>query len=84
MWAEFLTEAGRKHRESTRYLYDFCRSLIDQRYDAREKGTAESASKGGKDLLQLFIDQGCPREDLPSVIMNFMIAGRDTTAQALR
>lgn len=83
IWTEIFSEAGRKHRQSTKFVYDFSNKLIDGRCAAQEKGTADSASKNGKDLMQLFLDAGCPREDLPSVILNFIIAGRDTTAQAL-
>ncbi|CAO1626145.1 unnamed protein product [Sympodiomycopsis kandeliae] len=49
-----------------------------------EEGDAPGVmSKGGKDLLDLFIDQGLDRKELLPVILNFLIAGRDTTAQSL-
>ncbi|CAO1623661.1 unnamed protein product [Parajaminaea phylloscopi] len=83
LWTEIFSEEGRRHRRDVKYLYDFSHQLIEERCQALEQGTAESASKHGKDLLQLFLDAGCPREDLPSIILNFIIAGRDTTAQAL-
>lgn len=85
MWAEVFTEDGRKYRQCARFVNEFSTKLIDERYaavDGKIEG-ASAATKSGKDLLQLFLDSGVPREDLPSVILNFIIAGRDTTAQAL-
>lgn len=83
IWTEIFSSEGRRHRRSVKYVYDFSRKLIDERCQALKTETADSASNDGKDLMQLFLDAGCRREDLPSVILNFIIAGRDTTAQSL-
>lgn len=40
-------------------------------------------SEGSKDLLALFMEQTQDPEALLTVVLNFMIAGRDTTAQTL-
>ena len=42
-----------------------------------------ATNKAGKDLLELFMDQGLKMEDLFPVVISFLIAGRDTTAQSL-
>lgn len=55
---------GRKMRDSIRRLNRFCYATIDKRIEAREKGTGGGAEKGGKDLLELFIQQGLSREEL--------------------
>lgn len=59
--------------------------IIDLRLAARAQGSARGAtdSKAGKDLLELFMDQGLDRHELLPVVLNFIIAGRDTTAQSL-
>jgi len=73
-------------RKALRILNQYCYRIIDSRLARREKqgGTADSAAdKTGKDLLELFMDRGLTREELLPVILNFLIAGRDTTAQSL-
>lgn len=67
---------------TSRYSYD----IIDRRLAERRARSAEekaSMGKGDKDLLELFMDLTENREDLLPVVLNFIIAGRDTTAQAL-
>ncbi|KAE8254855.1 hypothetical protein A4X13_0g3257 [Tilletia indica] len=44
---------------------------------------AQLAKKDGKDLLDLFMETTQDREELLIVVLNFLIAGRDTTAQLL-
>lgn len=72
-------------RKALRSLNQYCYRIIDSRLARRVKaGGAESAAdKTGKDLLELFMDRGLTREELLPVILNFLIAGRDTTAQSL-
>lgn len=73
-------------RKALRSLNRYCYSIIDSRLARREKSGGEiesAADKTGKDLLELFMDRGLTREELLPVILNFLIAGRDTTAQSL-
>ncbi|CAO1613897.1 unnamed protein product [Parajaminaea phylloscopi] len=81
-WFELFTEQGRRMRAAIKVLHEYCYSIIDARL---AKGASEGAAtdKSGKDLLDLFRDQGLTREELLPVILNFLIAGRDTTAQSL-
>ncbi|KAK0552250.1 hypothetical protein OC844_006453 [Tilletia horrida] len=44
---------------------------------------AQLAKKDGKDLLDLFLETTQDRDELLTVVLNFLIAGRDTTAQLL-
>jgi len=44
---------------------------------------SQLAKKDGKDLLDLFMETTQDREELLIVVLNFLIAGRDTTAQLL-
>ncbi|KAF9925371.1 hypothetical protein FBU30_004810 [Linnemannia zychae] len=62
--------------------------IIDRR--RRERTQKQSSNEGKRDLLQLFMDigteeGGTPLSDemLVDSVLNFVIAGRDTTAQAL-
>lgn len=63
--------------------------VVDFALDIIRKRRAHGYDKAQKDLLQLFIDlkddSGEPLSDdmLKDSILNFIIAGRDTTAQAL-
>ncbi|KAG0094724.1 hypothetical protein BGZ93_006861 [Podila epicladia] len=67
--------------EDTRIVEEFCYGVIRRR---KELGT-----KNHKDLMQLFMDttddngETLDDEKLKDTLMNFIIAGRDTTAQAL-
>ena len=72
-------------RRAIHSLNKYCYGIIDSRLARRKKsGSGESAAdKSGKDLLELFMDRGLTREELLPVILNFLIAGRDTTAQSL-
>jgi len=74
-------------RQALKSLKKYCYGIIDSRLARREKqggAAADSAAdKTGKDLLELFMDRGLTREELLPVILNFLIAGRDTTAQSL-
>ncbi|KAG0226806.1 hypothetical protein BGW41_004079 [Actinomortierella wolfii] len=89
---ERVTSAGAKVRYDRELIRDYALSLIEKR---RKQGVQEDGFKpynvGGqhKDLLQLFMecldDDGQPLSDtfIKDIILNFTIAGRDTTAQAL-
>lgn len=92
VWFEWFTSEGAAMRKSIKALKRYCYKIIDARLAARglsnEKAQSDITpgvmeSKGGKDLLDLFIEQGLERDDLLPVILNFLIAGRDTTAQSL-
>ncbi|KAN0066513.1 Protein kinase alk2 [Thecaphora frezii] len=83
-WIELFTAQGRKMRQTIRELHSFCYRIIDLRMEANSRGEGQAASgKGGKDLLALFMEQNLKREDLLPIVLNFLIAGRDTTAQTL-
>lgn len=83
-WTELISSTGSKMRDTIKTMQGTCYQIIDQRFEAMARGEASAKSKGtGKDLLQLFIDQGCDWKTLTPVCLNFIIAGRDTTAQAL-
>lgn len=84
-WSEFFTSEGHSMRKALRSLNQYCYRIIDARLARREKeGMAGNATdKSGKDLLELFIEKGLSRKELLPVILNFLIAGRDTTAQSL-
>ncbi|KAK3838840.1 MAG: cytochrome P450 [Linnemannia gamsii] len=69
---------------------DFAQKIIDRRRRERREGKDAGSESGKKDLLQLFMDigseeGGTPLSDemLVDSVLNFVIAGRDTTAQAL-
>lgn len=82
---ELFSAQGRQMRRSVKVLRKTCYDIIDRRLANQQSGNTMGAvdSKEGKDLLQLFMDMGLSREELLPVVLNFIIAGRDTTAQAL-
>ncbi len=83
-FTELFSAQGRKMHRTIKALHNFCYEIIDLRLAARERGEAQAASgKGDKDLLALFMEQNLGRDELLPVVLNFLIAGRDTTAQAL-
>ncbi|PWY98457.1 cytochrome P450 [Testicularia cyperi] len=83
-FTELFSAQGRKMRKTIKALHEFCYEIIDLRMAARARGEAQAASgKGDKDLLALFMEQNLTRDELLPVVLNFLIAGRDTTAQAL-
>lgn len=92
LWERY-TDSGRKMKENTRVLRTFASNIIKERLDEHAQlsekptssGQVTSALKTGKDkdLLGLFMDLTQDQEDLLAVVLNFLIAGRDTTAQAL-
>jgi hypothetical protein len=70
-------------RKTITSLHSYCYRIIDSRLERKKAGGAMGGTKAGKDLLELFIDQGISREELLPVLLNFIVAGRDTTAQSL-
>ncbi|PWN93697.1 cytochrome P450 [Acaromyces ingoldii] len=81
---ELFTAQGSRMRKSIKTLREYCYRIIDLRLEARARGESGSVdSKEGKDLLELFMGMGLTRDELLPVVLNFLIAGRDTTAQSL-
>lgn len=84
---ERFSYEGKKNTEMVKKINDFSTKIIDGRLRDRaagiEREKKSSDGKDGKDLLDLFMDVTTDREDLISVVLNFIIAGRDTTAQGL-
>ncbi|KAK0533914.1 hypothetical protein OC842_002823, partial [Tilletia horrida] len=57
---------------------------VDPVQPTHEGGSiAKLAKKDGKDLLDLFLETTQDRDELLTIVLNFLIAGRDTTAQLL-
>jgi cytochrome P450 len=85
LFLEYFNTQGAQMRKSIKQLESYCYRIIDLRLKAISSGQNAGAvdSKQGKDLLELFIGLGLSREELLPVVLNFMIAGRDTTAQSL-
>jgi len=50
---------------------------------AKNQTLLASETKLGKDVLDLFMERGISRSELRDSVLNFLIAGRDTTAQTL-
>ncbi|KAF9109132.1 hypothetical protein BGX27_007956 [Mortierella sp. AM989] len=79
---EWATGVNKQIETDKKIINDFALNIINSR-------RANGYDKPQKDLLQLFIDMdtddGTPLSDemLCCLILNFIIAGRDTTAQAL-
>lgn len=93
LWERY-TEGGRKMKEYTKVMRGFAAGIIKERLEEhrqlqqlKEKPTNDvnTALKNSreKDLLGLFMDVTQDEEELLAVVLNFLIAGRDTTAQAL-
>ncbi|KAE8210263.1 hypothetical protein CF327_g5848 [Tilletia walkeri] len=91
---EFFHPKGKKMQKAITTIRQFAGDIIDDRLRDRkvnvQKETApqpgsiaQLAKKDGKDLLDLFMETTQDREELLIVVLNFLIAGRDTTAQLL-
>ncbi|CAG8440405.1 8104_t:CDS:2 [Funneliformis mosseae] len=82
-FTELFTEEGRTMRESCDYLSTFAYDIIKNHRNNPE------ALKNPRDILNIFMnaqhDNGEKLSDkeLRDVVINFIIAGRDTTAQTL-
>lgn len=90
----YFSYEGWKYHQALRRINKFAYNLIKERKAALE--TTPSEDKGMNDLLSLYIDKGMTGnengtdtylpptdETLRDVMLNMVIAGRDTTAQAL-
>ncbi|KAI8804050.1 cytochrome P450 [Cladochytrium replicatum] len=83
-YTEWLTNPQLKH--DTAFVREYCMKIVQQRREDIRKTDADFAKS---DILQLFIKHAEDRgeelsdEDLADHTINFIIAGRDTTAQAL-
>ncbi|KAG9324836.1 hypothetical protein KVV02_001581 [Mortierella alpina] len=85
--SEWWTGVGDKVKKDAKVVRDFAMEIIQKRR-AQDQGQQEQEAPRSKDLLQLFMDlsnEGEPLSDdmLVDSVLNFLIAGRDTTAQAL-
>lgn len=95
LFARYLTPAGWKYFLSIRRINEFAQKIIQDRRVKLAKGEDVSDMN---DLLSLYLDKGTVNEansigedtfldpndnTLRDVILNMVIAGRDTTAQAL-
>ena len=77
--------------EDTKTIQNFCKKLIeDRRMEEKLKtDTDDESSKSRSDLLTLFMrmkdaqGNGFSDSQLRDFVLNLIIAGRDTTAQAL-
>ncbi|KAL1916556.1 uncharacterized protein VTP21DRAFT_5747 [Calcarisporiella thermophila] len=82
---EFLTGEGHKFRSAIKILDEYAYNALEKRRQER----AEGFDSNQKDLMDFFLDyrheDGSQLTDveLRDAILNFMIAGRDTTAQQL-
>ncbi|KAL3902074.1 MAG: hypothetical protein SGCHY_000108 [Lobulomycetales sp.] len=89
---EPFTSARGEMKRHVAVVHDFANSMIQKRRACREEESQPGGCKGPPrkpDLLDLFMDSaGAEGEDLSDdqlrdIVLNFIIAGRDTTAQAL-
>ena len=85
LFFEYFNTQGSRMRKAIKTLKSYCYRIIDLRLEAVRTGANVGAvdSKQGKDLLELFMEMGLDRDELLPVVLNFLIAGRDTTAQSL-
>ncbi|KAF9437245.1 hypothetical protein BGZ76_001483 [Entomortierella beljakovae] len=82
---DWLSGNGKQVEKDSKYLREFGQGMIDKRRQQIKDGLISSDKK---DLLQLFLDLEHDGESLSDSmlidsILNFIIAGRDTTAQSL-
>ncbi|PWN33640.1 cytochrome P450 [Meira miltonrushii] len=87
---EAITPEGARMRSSIKLIRNFGTAIIKQRLveagikiDGIDLNEKSEFSQEHKDLLALFMEQTQDPEALLTVVLNFMIAGRDTTAQTL-
>ena len=80
---ELCTPYGFRIKRDMALTRDFCNTLVKARVTSQEKSATS-------DLLTMFMKlksaDGSPlytEEELASLVLNFIVAGRDTTAQAL-
>ncbi|KAF9956548.1 serine/threonine protein kinase, CMGC, dual-specificity [Mortierella alpina] len=86
---DWWTGKGDQIRKDSKLVRDFARGIIqERRKQDQERDRQGDKAPRNKDLLQLFMDlskEGDPLSDdmLMDSVLNFIVAGRDTTAQAL-
>lgn len=86
---ELFSSDGRKMRAAVKTISDFAYDIIDKRAKDVELETKGEKEAGADDLLTLYMalrdEKGQPmsRTALRDAVVNLIIAGRDTTAQAL-
>lgn len=73
-FTELFSNQGKKMRKAVATVQGYAYGVIDRRLQESEKSQ--------KDLLGLFMDLTTDRTALMETVLNFLIAGRDTTAQA--
>ncbi|KAI8351103.1 cytochrome P450 [Mortierella sp. GBAus27b] len=83
---DWWTGSGKQIQKDSKTVRQFALDIIHER--RRMQGQQEQDDPSKRDLLQLFMDMsndGEPLSDdmLVDSVLNFVIAGRDTTAQAL-
>ncbi|KAN0066262.1 hypothetical protein ACQY0O_000356 [Thecaphora frezii] len=78
---ERFSEQGKLCKENIRKVRSYALDIVDQRLKEREAG--ETKGKESKDLLDLCIGLTTDRVELLTMVLNFLIAGRDTTAASL-
>lgn len=84
-----LFPSGWRFRRAVRALDAFAYGIVRRRRRALRAG--DGSASGASDLLSIFMTHSLPREKgvrltdryLRDLIVNFILAGRDTTAQAL-
>ncbi|KAI9330492.1 cytochrome P450 [Zopfochytrium polystomum] len=85
--AEFLSVEGRRHQRNVRLIKDFGRKIVEKRLAHLAAGGDPSEFS---DVLSFMMSTEVPQTGLPPTpdqlteyVINLIIAGRDTTAQAL-
>ncbi|KAF9574938.1 hypothetical protein EC968_004939 [Mortierella alpina] len=87
--SEWWTGVGDQIRKDSKVVRDFALNIIHRRREQQQEKEHESdQSPRNRDLLQLFMDlsdegEALSDDMLVDSVLNFLIAGRDTTAQAL-
>ncbi|KAI8819825.1 cytochrome P450 [Fimicolochytrium jonesii] len=81
-----LSGRGKQHAKDLDLIHEFARSIISRR---RNGGSDSPELSQGNDLLALLLritregGDALSDDELADMVLNFIIAGRDTTAQAL-
>lgn len=88
--AERFSETGKKMRAARKIVEDFTTNIVEaRRQESDATGDKAEPENNRKDLLDLFMayrssdGQRLSNQQLKDTILNLMIAGRDTTAEAL-
>ncbi|KAK3806301.1 MAG: cytochrome P450 [Benniella sp.] len=86
---DWWTGNGERLRNDSNLVRGFALDMIRERRRKQKEGQETSEGTSQKDLLQLFMDMKLDNGEVLSddmlvdSVLNFVIAGRDTTAQAL-